>query len=138
MEDIEELMERLRRRVLREIMRTLSEMEVSHSDIAPDGSIRPLYTVYEYPDRYVILVDLPAADTSTINVSATEDRLIVEAKLERSLTYSDIFGTQYGREVSVTRYKHVIPLPDDADPSGMRVEVKPNKILEIAIPKKGA
>ena len=136
MEEALDLLERIRRRMLREMQRILAEMETLHADVAPDGSIRPLYTIYEYPDRYVILVDLPAADASTINVSATEDKLVIEAQMERELSLSDIYGTMVGREVKVTRYRHVIPLPEDADPSGMKVNVRPNKVLEIVIPRR--
>ncbi len=135
---IEQLIDRLRRRVLREITRTLTELEMLHTDLTPDGTIRPLYTVYEHPDHYKILVDLPAADTSTVNVTATEDTLIIEAQLEKAITYSDLYGTAVGREVTITRYRNIIPLPEDADPKGIKVQLRPNKILEITIPKKTA
>ena len=135
-EDVYEELERLRRRVIREVDRILSELAALKSDLTPDGGLRPLYTLYEYPDRYVILLDLPAADTSTLTVTATEGKLVVEARLEREISLGDLYGTVYGRETRISYYKHVIPLPPDADLENIRVNVRPNKIVEIVVPKK--
>jgi len=135
-EDVYAEFERLRRRILREFDRLLAEVSSYRADWSPDGRLQPLYTVYEYPDRYVVLVDLPAADTSTITVTATRTALSIEAKLERDINLEDIYGTVVGREVKVDHYKHTIPLPEDADPEGIRVNVKPSKIIEIVIPRR--
>ncbi|MET1102358.1 MAG: Hsp20/alpha crystallin family protein [Pyrodictiaceae archaeon] len=129
--------ERLRRRIKEEIDRTLSMFETARTGWSPDGTLEPLHNVYEYSDRYVILLDLAGADTGSIEVKATRDMLIIEAKLERSISFSDIFRTHQGREISFHSYRHTIPLPPDADPKGMRVNVRPNKMVEVIIPKKG-
>jgi HSP20 family protein len=134
-EEMEELFEKLRKRLLREAERILAEAAMQ-ADWTPDGGLRPLYTIYEYPDRYVILVDMAAADTSTLNVTATEDKLVLEARLQQELRLSDIYGNIVGREVSLRYYRHEIPLPPDADPKGIRVNVRPNKIVEIILPRK--
>jgi len=134
-EEMEEFFERLRKRLLREAERLLAEAAMQ-ADWTPDGGLRPLYTVYEYPDRYIILVDMAAADTSTLNVTATEDKLILEARLEQELRLSDIYGNVVGREVSLRYYRHEIPLPEDADPRNIKVNVKPNKIVEIVVPRR--
>ena len=136
-EEIRRRLERLRERIEREIDRALSEAEeVMRLSWSPEGRLQPLYTMYEYPDRYVILVDLAAADTSTLEVKATEDRLIIEAKLEREVSFSDLYGTSLGHEVTFRYYHQEIPLPPDADPSGIRVNVRRGKIVEIVVPKK--
>jgi HSP20 family protein len=134
-EDLEEMFARLRRRLLREAERIL--VETLQPDWTPDGGLRPLYTVYEYPDRYVILVDVPGADTSSINIYVTEDnRLVVEARLQRELSFSDVYGTVAGRELSIRYYKQEIPLPPDADKDNIKVNVRPNKIIEIVVPRR--
>lgn len=128
---------RLRRKIMEEVDRMLYELEESmHYGWSPDGSLRPLYTLYDYPDRYTVLVDLAAADTSSLEVKAVEDRLVIEAKLEREIRFSDVYGTPLGREVKFRLYRHEILLPPDADPSGIHVRIRPNKIVEIIIPKK--
>jgi len=134
-EDLEELFEKLRRRLMREAERLLAETGLQ-PDWSPDGRLQPLYTVYEYPDRYVILVDMAAADTSTLSVTATRDRIVLEARLQQELRLSDIYGNVAGREVSLRYYHHEIPLPEDADPEGIKVRVRPNKIVEIVVPKR--
>jgi HSP20 family protein len=122
---------------MEEVDRMLYELEEAmHHGWSPDGSLRPLYTVYEHPDRYTILVDLAAADTSSLEVRVVDDRLVIEAKLEREIRFSDVYGTPLGREVKFRLYRHEMMLPPDADPSGMHVRIKPNKIVEIVIPKK--
>jgi len=133
-EEMEAFLERLRRRLLREAEKLLAE--AVQADWTPDGGLKPLYAVYEYPDRYVILVDMAAADISSLRVSATGDRLILEARLEQELRLSDIYGNIVGREVSLRYYRHEIPLPEDADPEGIRVNVRPNKIVEIVVPRR--
>jgi HSP20 family protein len=130
-------LEKLRERIEREIDRALSEMEeIMRPSWTPEGRLQPLYTMYEYPDRYVILVDLAAADKSTIDVKATEDKLIIEAKLEREVSFSDIYRTSLGQELTFRYYHHEIPLPPDADPSGIKVNVRRGNIVEIVVPKK--
>ncbi|ABM80924.1 Hsp20/alpha crystallin family protein [Hyperthermus butylicus] len=136
-EDIRRRLERLRERIVREIDQAFSEMEeVMRLSWSPDGSIQPLYTMYEYPDRYIVLVDLAAADTSSLEVKATETRLVIEARLEREVSFSDLYGTSLGRSVTFRHYRHELPLPPDADPSAISVRVRPNKIVEIIIPKR--
>jgi HSP20 family protein len=140
MEEFESLrrrLERLRERIEREIDRAISEMEeVMRPSWTPEGRLQPLYTMYEYPDRYVILVDLAAADKSTIEVKAVGEKLVIEAKLEKEVSFSDLYRTSLGQGLTFRYYHHEIPLPPDADPSQMKVNVRKGKIVEIIIPKK--
>ncbi len=136
-EEMRREMERLRRRIQEEIDRAFALMTAPHTRMwSPDGTLQPLHQVYAYPDHYLILVDLAGADTGSVEVKATENQLIIEARLQQTISYSDVYGTTYGREVRFHSYKHVIPLPPDADPSNMRVRVRPNKLLEIVLPRR--
>ncbi len=128
--------EKIRRRIEKEIDRIMREYTALKPDLTPDGSLQPLYTLYEYSDRYIILVDLPVADTSTLEVKVVDDKLVLEARLERSIRLGDVYGHTVGQEISVSRYKQVIPLPADADAEKTEVKVRPTKIIEIVIPKK--
>ncbi len=136
MEELRREFERLRKKMLQKIDGMLSEFASLRADWTPDGALKPLYTIYEFPDRYVILVDVAAADTSSVNVIATEDMITVEARLEKEISLGDIYGTIAGHGVSVRYYRHEIPLPPDAEPKGMRVRVRPDKIIEIVLPRK--
>ena len=135
-ESIRREIERLRRKLHEEIERVLGETLFTRRDWSPDGSLEPLYNIYEYSDRYVILADLAGADKGSIEVKATEKTLVIEAKLETTVSYSDLYRTFHGREVTFHSYRHEIPLPPDANPAEMKVNVKKNKIIEVVIPKK--
>ncbi|KSW12395.1 hypothetical protein CF15_06605 [Pyrodictium occultum] len=136
-EELRREWERLRRRIIEEMDRLFYELEeIVHAGWSPEGALRPLYTVYEHPDHYTILVDLAAADTSSLEVKVSGDKLILEAKLEREVRFSDIYGTSMGHGLTFRHYKHELTLPPDADPSGVQVRVRPNKIVEITLPKK--
>lgn len=136
MDEVFREFDRIRRRIEREFGRLMREHSILRLDLTPDGSLRPLYALYEYPDRYVVLVDLPEADTSTLEVKIVNDRLVIEARLRRDIRLGDIYGHTIGREISVNRYKQVIPLPSDADPQKTSIKVRPNKIVEIVIPRR--
>ena len=137
MDEIRREIERLRRRIQEEIDRAFALMTAPQPPMwSPDGSLQPLYQVYAYPDRYVILVDLAGADAGSIEVKAVGDALVIEARLQRSVSYSDIYGTTYGREVTFHSYKNVIPLPPDADPERMEVRVRRDKMVEVVLPRR--
>jgi HSP20 family protein len=135
-DEIERAFRRLRRRLLREVDRVLSEHLYITREWTSEGSLRPLYTLYEQPDKYTILIDLAAADTSSLEVKVVDDLLVVEAKLERDMRLGDIYGDISVREVVVRSYRSEIPLPPDADPSGMKVEVLRSKIVKVDIPRR--
>ncbi len=132
---IEEL-EKLRRRLEEEIKR-LHGVGAERESWSPHGFLEPLYHVYEYPDHYSILIDMAGADTANMEVGVVDDRLVVECKLSREVSYSDLYGTVVGRDIRFTKYRHVIPLPPDADAENIEVKVHPGKIVEIIIPKRG-
>ncbi len=132
-EEIRRRIERIHRKIMEELERSFEEVP------APTWlheSMRPLYTVYQSPDAYIVLVDLAGADTSSIEVKATENKLIIKASLEKEVRFSDVYGTMIGQDVVFRQYEHEIPLPPDADPSGIKVNVRPNKIIEIRIPRR--
>ncbi len=133
-EEIRRRIERIHKRIMEEIERSFEE--AASMSWFQQGSMRPLYTVYQRPDAYVILVDLAGADTSSLEVKAIENKLVIRASLEREVRFSDVYGTMIGEDIVFNEYEHEIPLPPDADPSGIKVSVRPNKIVEITIPRR--
>lgn len=132
-EEIRKRIERIQRKIMEEIERTFEE---AATPTWLQGSMKPLYTMYQRPDAYIVLVDLAGADTSSLEVKATENKLIIKASLEKEVRFSDIYGTMIGQDIVFRQYEHEIPLPPDADPSNIEVNVRPNKIIEIRIPRK--
>ncbi len=136
-DEIEREIERVRRRILREVNKFLLEhYGYVERDWDEKGNLRPLYTIHEYPDKYVIIFDLANADTSTLEVKVVGQRLLIEANMEKSIQLSDIYGDVIGKELSISKYRHEINLPPLADPSRMKVKVGRRKIVEVIIPKK--
>ncbi len=136
-DEIEREIEKVRRRILREVNKFLLEhYGYVERDWDEKGNIQPLYTIHEYPDKYVIIFDLANADTSTLEVKVVGQKLLIEANMEKSVQLSDIYGDFIGKELSISRYKHEIELPPFADPSKMKVKVSRRKIVEVVIPKK--
>lgn len=131
---LEEL-EKLRKRIEEEIKR-LHGVSRERESWSPRGFLEPLYHIYEYPDHYSILVDMAGADTANMEVRVVEDRLVIECRLSREVSYSDLYGTVVGRDIRFTKYRHVIPLPPDADTERIDVKIHPGKIVEIIVPKR--
>ncbi len=133
-EEIKKRIERIHKRIMEEIERSFEE--ATSMSLFQQGSMKPLYTIYQRPDAYVVLVDLAGADTSSLEVKATENKLIIRASLEKEVRFSDIYGTVVGEDIVFHEYEHEIPLPPDADPSNIKYNIRPNKIVEIIIPRK--
>ena len=133
-EEIRRRIEKIHKKIVEEIERSFEE--ATSMSLFQQGSMRPLYTVYQRPDAYVVLVDLAGADTSSLEIKPMEDKLIIRASLEKEVRFSDIYGTMIGEDVVFHEYEHEIPLPPDADTSSIKYNIRPNKIVEIIIPRR--
>ena len=74
--------------------------------VSPNGKAEPLYSVFEFPDRVEIIIDLPLADERTLSVSVYKRTLKVSAKLRESV----IIGSYEVRE-----YVKIMKIPDDVE-----------------------
>ncbi len=123
---------RIRRRIIRELLQDVEPLfDESWHRITPmwdsDGRLEPLYTVREYPDKYIIIIDLPGADFSTLSVDLKGRLLVIRSRLKRSVTFSN-WGTVQ-REIVFTEYAKTIELPEDIDPQVFDVAHKKSMVI---------
>lgn len=120
-----EEVEKMIKEVERELFAPLFSLE--------ERCLEPLYEVEETSDEIVVRVDLPCVRRrEDIRVVAAEDRLLVEARMERAVSFEDL--PMYGG-VSFGMFKKEIALPSPVDPEGARAKFR-GGILEIRLPKK--
>jgi HSP20 family protein len=131
---MEEFIDRLRRRIRELFTEITEEMEKDEAMWSPDGYLRPLVSLTEYPDRYEMIIDLPHADLSSLAVIVQGNTLLLESKLK-----SEVRFNRWGayREIRFKEYRETIRLPEDADPSRMKIYKDEGKsIVRIVIPKR--
>lgn len=92
-----------------------------------DGTLEPLYSLYEYPDKYVVVVDLPGADLSTLSVDVKGRRLEIRCRLKEELSFIR-WGT-IQREIRFREYVKVVELPGNIDLSKFDVERKGSLVV---------
>ncbi len=123
---------RFRRRILRELLGEFEPLlDESWRELMPmwdsDGRLEPLYTIREYPDKYVIIIDLPGADFSTLSVDLKGRLLIVRSRLKQSVVFAN-WGTVQ-REIVFREYSKTIELPEDIDPEVFEVDHKKSMVI---------
>lgn len=137
MEDEIRRLFRMMQRRLWELRRELEEAyEYSFSRLTTPlvgGSIEPLHSMYEFPDEYVIVIDIPEADSSSVSVIVREDYLEIRAKMVTREAFESRFYSEVRREEA--SYVKRIVLPPDADPALMRYRVANGRLI-INIPKR--
>ncbi|HDJ83732.1 MAG TPA: Hsp20/alpha crystallin family protein [Desulfurococcaceae archaeon] len=124
-------------RIRRRLRELLGEYETvfdeSWSELRPmwdvDGTLEPLYSLYEYSDKYVVVVDLPGADLSTLSVDVKGRRLVIRCRLKEELSFIK-WGT-IQREIRFREYVKVIELPENIDLSKFDVERKDSLVVII-------
>jgi HSP20 family protein len=90
-------------------------------------------------DRYIVTVNVPGADASTMDVKLNDDRLLhISIKTEHSKDETDEKNGQYQyRERFVGEFHRVLTLPGPADAAKLKTEFH-NGVLTITLPKKAA
>lgn len=124
-------------RIRRRLRELLGEYETvfdeSWSELRPmwdvDGTLEPLYSLYEYSDKYVVVVDLPGADLSTLSVDVKGRRLVIRCRLKEELSFIK-WGT-IQREIRFREYVKVIELPENIDLSKFDVGRKGSLVVII-------
>jgi len=93
----------------------------------------PRFDMKEQKGKYIITVEIPGADKSSIDVKTEHGRLIISAKISEEK--EDNSTTYYRHERRTSSYKRDIMLPDDANEETLQTEHK-NGLLIITIDKK--
>ncbi len=123
---------RIRRRILRELLGEIEPLfDESWREIMPmwdsNGRLEPLYTIREYPDKYIIIIDLPGADFSTLSVDLKGRLLVIRSRLRQSVVFAN-WGTVQ-REIVFKEYSKTIELPEDINPEVFEVERKKSMVI---------
>ncbi len=74
--------------------------------VSPNGKAEPLHSLFEFPDRFEILIDMPLADERTVSVSVYKRVLKVRASLREPFRIG---------ELEVKEYVKIIKIPDEAE-----------------------
>lgn len=128
-----------------EMQRIQNEMEKMFGDSfsrfhmhTPLGSLNktPDVDLQEKADRYVVTVNTPGADESSLEVKLDNQRLLISIKTEQTKEEADDKqGSYQYRERFVGEFQRVIMLPGPADAAKMTTDYR-NGVLTITIPKK--
>ncbi|MET1159963.1 MAG: Hsp20/alpha crystallin family protein [Thermoprotei archaeon] len=115
----EEFFERVRRRI-RDLFEEFEREIESLTDMwSPEGVLRPLHSIREYPDRIEIVIDLPYSNLDTLSVEVRGKILRISCRLRKELEFSSWFR---GRGVKYREYRTEIELPSEIDPSTLKIE----------------
>jgi len=105
---------------------------------SPLGSLSktPDVDLQEKPDRFIVTVNAPGADESSVNVKLDDQRLHISIKTEQAKNETDDKNGHYEyRERFVGELERVITLPGPADATKIATNYR-NGVLTITIPKK--
>lgn len=127
-----------------EIQHMQSEMEQMFDDSfsrfhmkTPSGSLSkmPDVDLQEKSDFYIVTVNAPGADQSSIDVKLEDQVLRISIKTEQAKDETDDKNGQYRyRERFVGQFQRALTLPGPADAAKMKTEYR-NGVLTIIIPK---
>ncbi|MGZ8906847.1 MAG: Hsp20/alpha crystallin family protein [Methylobacter sp.] len=127
-----------------EIQHMQQEMEQMFGDSfsrfhmkTPLGSLSaaPDVDLQEKPNRYIVTVNAPGADESSMDVKLEDQVLRISIKTERSKDETDDKNGQYRyRERFVGQFQRALTLPGPANATKMTTEYH-NGVLTITIPK---
>jgi len=128
-----------------EMQRMQHEMEKIFGDSfsrfhmnTPLGSLSktPDVDLQEKPDRFIVTVNAPGADESSVNVKLDDQRLHISIKTEQAKNETDDKNGHYQyRERFMGELERVITLPGPADATKIATNFR-NGVLTITIPKK--
>ncbi len=102
-----------------------------YSKLQPD-SIAPAVDIIERKHERVVVVDLPGADESTIEVNAENDLLTLTARVAAQEP-QDMQVLYRGFELR--DYRRVFTLPDDVDRQRISAKCK-HGVLHVTLPKR--
>ncbi len=96
----------------------------------------PEVDLQEKPDQYLVTVNAPGADESSISVKLEGQQLQITIKTEQAKETNDNQNKDFRyRERFVGEFQRILTLPGPADAAKMKTEYR-NGVLTITIPKK--
>lgn len=92
--------------------------------------LMPLSHISEKNDKWVLKIDLPSVKKKDIDITLTQQHIIIKAKLEKTYCISRLNCVQ-----EFNYFNKIIPLPSEVDSKKILAKFS-NGILTITIPKK--
>lgn len=139
-ESFEDEIRRLMRRIYKRIWEIRREIEETQEDLfsrvlhaIPSGPVEPLHSIYEFPDEYVAVIDIPKADSSSLTVLVGEDYIEVKARISIRERIESPFYARLSKEQAA--YVKRLMLPLDADVSSITYRLERGRLI-VNIPKK--
>lgn len=106
--------------------------EVGDGDAAA-GGFKPAVDIYELPDRYVVLADLPGVAPGDVEVDIQEEVLLLRGERRSDPTIPNEAYLRVERPRG--RFALQIALPPSVDRQGVEAKRREG-ILEVVLPKK--
>jgi HSP20 family protein len=104
----------------------------TNSSSAATADWVPPADIEEYADRFVLKIDIPGVDPSSVDITLEQGILTVAGDRPKDIAEKDL---QRGRiERSVGRFHRYFALPETVDSNGVQAAGK-NGVLQIVIPK---
>ncbi len=91
------------------------------------------FELVDQGDMYLGILNMPGVDKDKFNVKLKAGELIISGEREAQTQKSNSSGT-YTSTHSLSAFSKTVSLPEDANSSGLQVDVQPDKVL-IHIPK---
>ncbi|HSS22613.1 MAG TPA: Hsp20/alpha crystallin family protein [Pyrinomonadaceae bacterium] len=99
------------------------------SDEVESADWYPAADVYESENNYVVAVDLPGIDRTTLDISIDDDRLTIKGRRNAQE------ATQHRRERPEGKFLRTFSVPSSVDQSGINADYKEG-VLQVFLPKR--
>ncbi|MCE4624648.1 MAG: Hsp20 family protein [Desulfurococcales archaeon] len=84
------------------------------------GETEPLVSIYDEGDKYIIVVDVPGARGSTVEVKFSGNKMLVEAVIDEKFAEEALSDTLWAGSVRRFRGEYVLPEPVDVQKIRLR------------------
>jgi HSP20 family protein len=103
-----------------------------HEPALESGSWSPLADVYETPESFVVLVELPGLSQDDVELQVDADQLVVRG--ERRMGVKTRPESFHRMERSYGYFSRTFPLPEDVDPARLTAQFR-DGLLRLDLPK---
>lgn len=101
--------------------------------VSTEGVISPNVDIFERGNEVVILIELPGVNRDDVDLSITDDRLVIKGEIKKPEGVSE--EDYILNERSYGPFSRTINLPADVDKSSVKANLK-NGLLEIVVLRK--
>lgn len=99
------------------------------ADEVEDADWYPAADVYENDQSYIVAVDLPGIDRSTLDISVDDDTLAIRGKK------SDLEARQHRAERPRGKFLRTFSVPASVDQKGIKADYR-DGVLQVHLPKR--